>query len=559
VDHPELHDHVTPSQAAAVYARAVAFERVKGELLGKLESKLGQAAVEPRRSVTQHIRGTSSLLHHLDLAGGLLHTHVELGYTKGRAPISIHAPGGNAGLMSIATVSERDQGRNKLCRLITGLRRGTPGLYAYPAAPTLYRTPLSDDADARAAWVKASNSVSACTLCGEAPITPLHVLCHCRHEPVAAARRAVYAAVPNAARRLVVLLRTAQIKSQGHVEGGGVTPDAAKAEADEVLRAAYAADRNGDDWIYTVSRLLLLSTWSEKSLSDTPDDTPCELSRAMAHVMDTTCASNRHLRPAANEWTAFAARSTEKIVSAWSTAVDAKAGLDHGQSRLDDLAFAARRPRKPKPGKRRKRRDDVDDDGNMSMSTSSDKSAVIDYGDDNDDDWREEDRPPPRRPGGAATAQGQHARPASPPRRERAPRAASPPRRARAPPAAKPPPSPEAPKHAAAAVVRAALASARPLSRSDYRVLEMFGIKKARADELVMLLRRVTVIPKSQSGLRSLGAPARQRRLRPVARGRHGRRGPHGRDEPPHGPPPGGRRGESLHPRLRPQRLHDRH
>ena len=51
-----------------------------------------------------------------------------------------------------------------------------------------------------------------------------------------------------------------------------------------------------------------------------------------------------------------------------------------------------------------------------------------------------------------------------------------------------------------AAVVRAALASARPLSRSDYRVLEMFGIKKARADELVTLLRRVIAIPKSQSG-----------------------------------------------------------
>ena len=34
----------------------------------------------------------------------------------------------------------------------------------------------------------------------------------------------------------------------------------------------------------------------------------------------------------------------------------------------------------------------------------------------------------------------------------------------------------------------------------------MFGIKKARADELVTLLRRVIVIPKSQSGGKSLGA-----------------------------------------------------
>ena len=494
VPDPELRDHETPSQAAAVYARAVAFERVKRELMNKIKSKHGQRAAEPRRSVTDRIRGETPLVSHFDLAGGFVHTHAALGHTKGRAPISVHAPGGNAGLMSISTMSERAKGRNKLCRLITCLRRGTQGLYSYPAAPTLYRTPLSGDADAYATWAKAANSVSACTLCGESPISPLHVLCHCKHGPVAAARRVVYASAPNFLRRFVLLLKTAQIKSQGHVEGGGVTPDAAKTEADEILRAATAADRDGADWEFTMARMLLMSTWSEESLSDTPDDTSCELSSAVARVMDTTHASNRHLRPAANEWTTFAARATERIVSEWSTAVDAKAGLDHEQSRLDDLAFAAQRPRKPKTGKRRKQRDDIDEDGNMSVSTSSGKSAAINFGDNGDGDWQAEDRAPRRRPGGAAAKQSRRAKAVSPPQRERAPRAA-----------AAAPPAREAPKRAAAAVVRNALAGARPLSRSDYRVLKMFGIDKTRADELITLLRRVILIPDSRSALKTLG------------------------------------------------------
>ena len=520
---PVPHPLRTPSQLAATYARATAYERAKRELTGKLARK--GVAPQPR-SVTSHIR-PGMLAGGLDLAGGLPHEPSALGSYKGRAPISVHSPGGSAGLMSMSTISRSRRSRNTLTALITALRLGALGLHVYPAAPTLYRTPLGNDEGEWDRWKKQAHGDTRCTLC-DGPATPLHVLCHCTHPSVVAARDAIYDTVPAFVERLAKHLCEAQVRGSLPWEKPDKEDVAERVAA--IRCAADAADRNGDDWVYSVSRLFLVSTLSTAAIADTPADVPCELSQLLAETMDATCVGNRYLRHTANVWVSFAVHATSTIVEAWSAAVDDDAGLDHSLSRLDVLDYAKLRPRAPRKraAARRTRSGSDSSESNAHSSTDSGSQSSFDSDDDapvdldSEEGSRAEWRPPrrslsrgttaaarrPARPvtatgaatpgpthrrtattANATTGLGAAARPTSPaPAPPRLTGTSPPPPRG----AARvvdlsnddgaPLPKSKKPKWRTAGVVQSAIQ--RPLSASDASVLGYFGLTEDEGKQL---------------------------------------------------------------------------
>ena len=541
---PAIHPQRTPSQQAATYARAIAYERAKRELI----SKLARNGIAPQpRSVTSHIR-PGTLAGGLDLAGGLPHEPIALGSYKGRTPISVHSPGGSAGLLSMATISRSRRSRNTLTALITALRLGALGLHVYPAAPTLYRTPLGNDSDEWDRWKKQAHGDTRCTLC-DGPATPLHVLCHCTSPPVVAARDAVYDRVPAFVERLAEHLCEAQMKGALPWEKPDIADAALRVAA--IRKAAHAADRDGDDWVYAVSRLFLVSTLSTAAIADTPADVPCELSSLLGELMDSTYVGNRYLRRTANSWVSFAAHATSSIVDAWSAAVDADAGLDHGLSRLDALDYAKLRPRAPRKQSAARARAHSDNDSSESSAHSSSDSgsqsscasdglAPVDP--DSEEGSRAEWHPPrrsrscatghqPRRvatadatgpthhhPAAAATAAatgtGHHhragaaARSPSPAPRQTGTGPLPPRRLAHVVDLSNddgaPLPKSTKPKWSTADVVKAALN--RPLSASDARVLDLFGLTAAEGQQCYDLLSHVSPLGSGVLDGRTLAA-----------------------------------------------------
>lgn len=55
--------------------------------------------------------------------------------------------------------------RNTLTMLITAFRLRVPGLHMYPAALTLYRTPLGNEKDKWDRWKKQAHGDTLCMLC----------------------------------------------------------------------------------------------------------------------------------------------------------------------------------------------------------------------------------------------------------------------------------------------------------------------------------------------------------------------------------------------------------
>ncbi len=84
---------------------------------------------------------------------------------------------------------------------------------------------------------------------------------------------------------------------------------------------AFALDWASHDGRWTAYRILLCTTWSLHSVSDTPPDTPCDVSSALGAVFDDTCCPHHVLRPLANLWAGWATRSVERMMAAWRSAV----------------------------------------------------------------------------------------------------------------------------------------------------------------------------------------------------------------------------------------------
>ena len=333
------------SAAAAVYARAVAYEEMKRSL---------HAAHPPQpRSVTSHPR-SGTLAGQLDLADGLHHTHADLGHHKTHAPMSMHAPGGTAGIISTSTIADGTAKSNTLGEWLMALRKGRPGLFTYPIVPTFYMRPAGCKAGdaAHKEWTRRMHSDTSCPLCAGGqgvhatePLSVAHVIFRCTAPNVVMQRTRCFTNVPGVLQQIVKKLCVARRGGTAAVTQKYM--EEAKELGETASRLAAAADWQGDDWRFALHRLLLTSTWAESSLADTPAGVPCELSAFLGAQFHETSVTGRHRRPANDVWARWAHGSTKGIAGAWSLAVDVLKGCDHALSRVDDpthlAAVAARR------------------------------------------------------------------------------------------------------------------------------------------------------------------------------------------------------------------------
>ncbi len=177
-------------------------------------------------------------------------------------------------------------------------------------------------------WQSQSHGDGRCTAAGctaDSVLDPFHVIFDCTAPAVAKARSLVLLSLPHVAADIVS--RCYEIKEVAAGLTGAALTAARQDRLATFRTIAFNTDWASHDGRWTAYRLLLCSTWSAYSVSETPDGIPCELAKAMGEAFDDVCVHHHRLRSLANMWVGWATRKVNTLVTPWAMAVEATASL----------------------------------------------------------------------------------------------------------------------------------------------------------------------------------------------------------------------------------------
>ncbi len=199
-----------------------------------------------------------------------------------------------------------------------------PVAAARPSTAGITGSAAADAQPSSTAGIPSSPSSSS----SSAPLGLDHVLLHCSHPAVLAARQRALLELPrvvsNICLRLAVQQDPRRLSPVAHARGSPLA-DRVRALGPHTARVQDAlehVDWQSPDGLFATYHILLAATWDPSALRQTPAGTSQALSSALADLFSRTTLPNHQLRGAANLWFPWAARTNFRIISAWAGAID---------------------------------------------------------------------------------------------------------------------------------------------------------------------------------------------------------------------------------------------